>query len=112
MANEEKTWQPTPNGAFVLFGVAGYPDGYGVQPAPDRRDAFYKVFNANCVGKQSVGGWLYPEYPEAKRGTWSVERLDEKTVRMTLKLGNKVIWEGKVQGSNEVPEDRPDPFGG
>lgn len=108
---EERQWQPTPNGAFVLFGVKGHKDGFGVQPAPDRRDVFYETFNKNATTGTSTGGWQYPYYPQDKRGTWDVERIDDKTVKITLKMGNRVVWTGIVAGSNEVPQEQPDPFG-
>ena len=111
MANDgAKTWQPTPNGAFVLYGVRGHKDGFGVQPAPDRREPFYKAFNEGSVAKKSTGGWEYPEFPSEKRGTWDAERVDADVVKLTLKMGNQTVWVGKVKGSSELPEDRPDPF--
>ncbi len=108
---DERQWQPTPNGAFVLFGVRGHKNGFGVQPAPDHRDIFYEAFNKHAATGASTQGWKYRYYPEGKRGTWDVERIDEKTVKITLKMANRIVWSGIVAGSNEVPQEQPDPFG-
>lgn len=108
----ERTWQPTPAGLYVLFGVNGAPtSGYLI--VPTNQDKFSTLFNSNAKPQVVITapGQLAPVYDEAKRGTWDVTSIDEDgAANLVLFINGREWHKAKIAHGQERAPDKPHPF--
>lgn len=110
--DNERTWQPTPAGLYVLFGVNGAPpSGYLI--VPTNQDKFSTLFSTHATPQRVITEpkLLAPVYDEAKRGTWDVTSIDEDgAANLVLYLNGREWHKAKIAHGQERAPDKPHPF--